>query len=128
MTKQTVKTTAKTKVTKAEVVKAEVVKVEVVKQKGRPVDPNSTRQARLAAKEALIAQGIEIKRGRPVEETSARQARLALKGKVALGRKVDPTSERQKRLAELELKKASGIEIKRGRPKMVKVEEKTVTE
>ena len=93
-----------------------------VKKQGRPVNPNSERQARLAAQAAAKAAGVEIKRGRPVEETSARQARLALKGKVALGRKVDPTSERQQRLAALELKRASGVEVKRGRPKMVKTE------
>ena len=93
------------------------------KKQGRPVNPNSERQARLAAKAALQAQGVEIKRGRPVEETSARQARLALKGKVALGRKVDPTSARQQRLAAMELKRASGVEIKRGRPKMVKADD-----
>jgi hypothetical protein len=93
------------------------------KKQGRPVNPNSERQARLAAKAALQAQGVEIKRGRPVEETSARQARLALKGKVALGRKVDVNSVRQQRLAAMELKRASGVEIKRGRPKMVKTEE-----
>jgi hypothetical protein len=99
------------------------IKIEATKKQGRPVNPNSERQARLASRAALQAQGVEIKRGRPVEETSARQARLALKGKVALGRKVDPTSERQKRLAAMELKRASGIEVKRGRPKMVKADD-----
>jgi hypothetical protein len=94
----------------------------VVKKQGRPVNPNSERQARLKTQSELKEQGIEIKRGRPIEENSVRQARLALKGKVSLGRKVDPNSERQKRLQEIELKRASGVEIKRGRPKMVKVE------
>jgi hypothetical protein len=88
--------------------------------RGRPTNPNSARQAKLAAIEALKDQGIEIKRGRPVDEASARQARLAVKGKVALGRKVDMTSVRQQKLAALELKRASGVEVKRGRPKMVK--------
>ena len=97
------------------------IKATAAKQ-GRPVNPNSARQARLAAKAALEAQGVEIKRGRPVDNESARQARLALKGKVALGRKVDMTSARQQRLAALELKRASGIEVKRGRPKMVKTD------
>ena len=101
--------------------KKEIKNTESVKR-GRPTNPNSARQARLAAAAELKAAGIEIKRGRPVEAESARQARLALKGKVALGRKVNPTSERQKRLAALELKRASGVEIKRGRPKMVKPE------
>jgi hypothetical protein len=94
----------------------------VVKKQGRPVNPNSERQARLAAAAELKAQGVEIKRGRPVDNESARQARLALKGKVALGRKVDLSSARQQRLAALELKRASGVEVKRGRPKMVKTD------
>jgi hypothetical protein len=96
------------------------IKATATKKQGRPVNPNSERQARLKAQAELKAHGVEIKRGRPVEETSARQARLALKGKVALGRKVNPNSERQQRLAALELKRASGVEVKRGRPKMVK--------
>jgi len=91
-------------------------------KQGRPVNPNSARQARLSVKAELLASGIEIKRGRPVEENSARQARLATKGTVALGRKVDLTSARQQRLAALELKRASGVEVKRGRPKMVKTD------
>ena len=90
--------------------------------RGRPTNPSSARQARLAAKAELLSSGIEIKRGRPVEENSARQARLSLKGTVALGRKVDLTSARQQRLAALELKRTSGVEVKRGRPKMVKTE------
>ena len=36
---------------------------------------------------------------------------------VERGRKIDPTSERQKRLAAWEAKRASGVEVKRGRPK-----------
>ena len=98
------------------VVKSEVKKV------GRPVNPSSVRQAKLAMLNELKEQGVEVKRGRPVNAESSRQARLALKGKVALGRKVDVNSARQQRLAALELKKASGVEVKRGRPKM-KVEE-----
>ena len=101
--------------------KNQVVKSEI-KKLGRPVNPNSARQAKLKAISEMKENGIEIKRGRPVNENSARQKRLALKGKVALGRKVDPNSARQKRLAELEMKRNSGIEIKRGRPKMVKDE------
>ncbi len=94
----------------------------VVKKLGRPVNVNSVRQAKLKAKEELIEKGIEIKRGRPVNAESDRQKRLELKGKVALGRKVDPNSNRQKRLAELEMKRNSGVEVKRGRPKQVKEE------
>ena len=89
-------------------------------KRGRPVNPNSARQAKLKLQAELKAQGVEIKRGRPVDMNSERQARLALKGKVALGRKVDPNSARQKRLAERQAKIAAGVVIKRGRPKMVK--------
>ena len=91
-------------------------------KRGRPVNPNSARQAKLKMQAELKAKGIEVKRGRPIDANSDRQARLAKKGKVALGRKVDPNSARQKRLAEMEAKRAAGIEVKRGRPKMVKTE------
>ena len=100
--------------------KNQVVKSEI-KKLGRPVNPNSARQAKLALMSEARALGL-IKRGRPINKESDRQKRLELKGKVALGRKVDPNSARQKRLAEMELKRNSGIEIKRGRPKMVKDE------
>ena len=106
----------------------EIKNQEVVKKLGRPVNENSVRQAKLKEKQELIKNGIEIKRGRPVNAESDRQKRLELKGKVALGRKVDPNSNRQKRLAELEMKRASGVEVKRGRPKMVKVEVEEVAE
>ena len=66
---------------------------------GRPVNPNSVRQQRLAELEAKRNNG-ELKRGRPVNGTSVRQARLA----------------------ELAAKAESGIEIKRGRPAMIKAE------
>ena len=100
-----------------------------VKQLGRPVDPNSERQKRLAELEAKRANG-ELRRGRPVNGTSARQARLAELaaraeangGVVKRGRPVNGESARQKRLAELDVKRANG-ELKRGRPAMVKVED-----
>ena len=95
-------------------------KVKEVKKLGRPVNPNSARQAKLKAIAELKANGIEVKRGRPVDKNSDRQKRLALKGKVKLGRKVDPNSARQKRIAEMEAKRTAGVEVKRGRPKMVK--------
>jgi hypothetical protein len=63
---------------------------------GRPVNPNSARQIRLAELEAKRSNG-ELRRGRPV----------------------NGESERQKRLAELEAKRANG-ELKRGRPAMIK--------
>jgi hypothetical protein len=98
-----------------------------VKQLGRPVNPNSERQQRLAELEAKRNSG-ELKRGRPVNGTSERQKRLAELaakaeqngGSIKRGRPVNGTSERQKRLAELEAKRANG-ELKRGRPAMIKV-------
>lgn len=100
-----------------------------VKQLGRPVNPNSERQKRLAELEAKRNNG-ELKRGRPVNGTSARQARLAELaakaemngGSVKRGRPVNGESERQKRLAERNAKAEAGAVIKRGRPKMEKVE------
>jgi hypothetical protein len=94
---------------------------------GRPVNPNSVRQQRLAELEAKRNNG-ELKRGRPVNGTSVRQARLAELaakaeangGSIKRGRPVNGMSVRQKRLAELEAKRANG-ELKRGRPAMVKV-------
>jgi hypothetical protein len=61
---------------------------------GRPVNPNSERQKRLAEMAKKRENG-ELKRGRPVVADS----------------------ERQKRLAERMAKQAAGVEIKRGRPK-----------
>jgi hypothetical protein len=107
-----------------------------VKQLGRPVNPNSERQKRLAELEAKRANG-ELRRGRPVNTESARQKRLAEQsaktsngGVIKRGRPVNGESARQKRLAELEAKRANG-ELKRGRPAMVKpvvVETPVVTE
>ena len=46
------------------------------KKPGRPVNPNSERQKRLAEKQALIDAGHVAKRGRPVDPNSERQKRL----------------------------------------------------
>lgn len=95
---------------------------------GRPVNPESERQKRLAELEAKRASG-ELKRGRPVVEGSERQVRLAElaakreAGELKRGRPTNGDSARQKRLAEREAKIAAGIELKRGRPVMPKVEE-----
>ena len=70
-------------------------------QLGRPVDPNSKRQQRLATAPGK-------KTGRPVDPTSARQKRLAEQqarviangGVVKRGRPVDPNSARQIALRE----------------------------
>jgi predicted RNA-binding protein with TRAM domain len=118
--------------TKAKENKAEqVVVVEVTNTEvklGRPVNESSRRQQILKLREAKKQNG-EFKLGRPVKEGSARQLRLqelankAANGELKRGRPVKEGSARQLRLQELESKKLSGIEIKRGRPKMDKVEE-----
>ena len=77
---------------------AEVATVEI-KRKGRPVDPNSPRQLRLAEQARMREEGL-LRRGRPEVEGSARQARM------------------QARAAKL----AAGLSIKPGRPKVVKPE------
>ena len=65
----------------------------ITKQLGRPVNPNSVRQQRIAELEAKRAAG-ECKRGRPTVAGSKRQEVLAAR----------------------EAKRAAGIEPKRGRP------------
>lgn len=103
------------------------------KQLGRKVDPNSERQKRLAELEARRESG-ELKRGRPVNGESARQARLAdlnerrESGELRRGRPVSGESERQKRLAEREARVAAGIEVKRGRPAMLKATDLNISE
>jgi hypothetical protein len=55
--------------------------------------------------------------GRPVNPESSRQKRLASAPGKRTGRKINPNSERQKRLTEMESRKeANGGEVKRGRP------------
>ena len=85
-------------------------------QLGRPVNPNSARQKRLATAPGR-------KTGRPINEDSVRQQRLrelAIKrvqggGTIKRGRPVNATSERQLRLADLAARRAAGT-LKRGRP------------
>ena len=85
-------------------------------QLGRPVNPNSVRQQRLA-------QAPGRKTGRPINADSNRQQRLrelAIKrvkggGTIKRGRPVNATSERQLRLADLAARRAAGT-LKRGRP------------
>ena len=101
--------------------------VEEVKVLGRPVNPNSVRQIRLAELEAKRQNG-ELKRGRPVNVMSERQFRLktqAINKALGLGqgRPVNPNSARQIRLAELAAKaEANGGAVKRGRPAKIKVD------
>jgi hypothetical protein len=100
--------------------------VEEVKVLGRPVNPNSARQKRLAELEAKKANG-GGKQGRPVNPNSERQARLKMQainkvlGLGKQGRPVNPNSARQLRLAEAKAKaEANGGKVKRGRPALPK--------
>ena len=85
-------------------------------QLGRPVNPNSARQQRLAKAPGR-------KTGRPINANSVRQQRLAELdakriangGTIKRGRPVNATSERQLRLADLAARRAAGT-LKRGRP------------
>jgi hypothetical protein len=104
-------------------------KVKAVKgvKTGRPVNPNSVRQIRLAELEAKRSNG-ELKRGRPVDTNSERQLRLKIQainktlGIGGQGRPVNPNSARQIRLNELAAKaKLNGGAVKRGRPAKVVV-------
>ena len=102
----------------------------VEKKLGRPVNPNSARQAKLAAKAEMKENGIQIKRGRPVVEGSKNQMKLERRNELASmglltgkrGRPTNPNSARQKRVAELEAKRAAGT-LKLGRPKKQKQDE-----
>jgi hypothetical protein len=91
---------------------------------GRPVNPNSARQIRLAELAAKRQNG-EVKRGRPVEAYSERQLRLKMQAVnkalgIGQGRPVNPNSARQIRLAELKAKaELNGGAVKRGRPAKV---------
>ena len=58
---------------------------------------------------------VKAQLGRPVDPTSARQKRLASAPGVKTGRPVNPNSARQQRLAELEAKRSNGT-LRRGRP------------
>jgi hypothetical protein len=87
--------------------KKAVVNVEanVAKALGRPSNPESARQKRLAELEAKRASG-NCKRGRPSVAGSKRQAVLAARaekvasgGTLSKGRPVNPNSKRQQELA-----------------------------
>lgn len=106
---------------------AEMAKPETTNKQGRPVDPNSARQIRIAELEAKRVNG-ELKRGRPVKADSARQMRLVeletkrANGELKKGRPVDGESARQKRIAELAAKaEANGGVVKKGRPAKAKI-------
>jgi hypothetical protein len=105
--------------------------VVVTVQLGRPVNPTSERQKRLAAFAEREKLGVAVKRGRPVVSDSDRQKRLAEQAERAAanggvarrGRPVNSGSARQSRLADREAKIAGGVEIKRGRPATTKLPE-----
>ena len=83
--------------------KIDAAVAEFMLPKGRPVNPDSARQKRLAEIEAKrIAAGGVLHRGRPVNPESDRQKHLATKGESKTGkqgRPVNENSERQKKLA-----------------------------
>lgn len=81
-----------------EIVTVAQVATAEIKRKGRPVDPNSPRQVRLAEQIRMREEGL-LRRGRPAVEGSARQARMQARAE----------------------KIASGISIKPGRPKVKNV-------
>ena len=94
------------------------VESNVAKALGRPSNPESARQKKIADREVKRATG-ELKRGRPAVAGSKRQATLAARaekvaagGTVSKGRPVNVNSKRQQALAA----KTSGVEVKRGRP------------
>jgi len=93
---------------------------EVAVQLGRPVDPNSARQKRLADLENRKANGT-LKLGRPTNPNSDRQKRLAEleakreNGTLRRGRPVNPNSAHQIKLREMAERRVNG-EVKRGRP------------
>ena len=62
-----------------------------------------------------VTYSVKAQLGRPVDPTSARQKRLASAPGKKTGRPVNPNSARQQRLAELEAKRSNG-ELRRGRP------------
>jgi len=108
-------------------VKSEEVVVVEAKKLGRPVNPTSERQKRLAEKEALKASGVVIKRGRPVVEGSKNQQKLERRAELSKaglltgkrGRPINPNSPRQQRMQMLAEKRANGT-LKLGRPKQKK--------
>ena len=68
-------------------------------------------------KEMGVTYSQKAQLGRPVDPNSKRQKRLATAPGRKTGRPVNPNSKRQQRLAELEAKAAlNGGKVKRGRP------------
>lgn len=94
---------------------------------GRPVNPDSERQKRIKDLEERRTSGT-LKLGRPVSGESKRQQRLQeleekrSNGELKKGRPINGESRRQKELQERAERAASGIEAKKGRPKMDKLD------
>ena len=76
------------------------VELELKTKRGRPVDPGSARQQRLALMAERREAG-ELKRGRPTDPTSKRQQKLQLRSMSTgkRGRPTNPNSVRQQKLA-----------------------------
>jgi len=94
---------------------------------GRPVNPNSARQIRLAEIAAKREAGL-IKRGRPITPLSnnqfkkeCRMLKESLGIEIKRGRPVNRFSTRQQRLNDLEARRANGT-LKLGRPKAIVIE------
>jgi hypothetical protein len=94
---------------------------------GRPANPDSERQKRIKDLEERRTNGT-LKLGRPVSGESKRQQRLQeleekrSNGELKKGRPINGESKRQKELQERAERAASGIEAKKGRPKMDKLD------
>jgi len=94
---------------------------------GRPVNPDSERQKRIKDLEERRANGT-LKLGRPINGESKRQQRLLeleekrSNGELRRGRPINGESKRQKELQERAARAAAGIEAKKGRPKMEKLD------
>ena len=70
-----------------------------------------------ALKGLNVQYSVKAQLGRPVDPNSARQKRLATAPGKRTGRPINPNSARQQRLCELEAKRiANGGTLKRGRP------------
>ena len=76
----------------------QVIAIAEAKRRGRPVNPDSDRQKRLALMVERREAG-EVNRGRPMNPNSARQLKLQSKGTDKRGRPVNPNSPRQLKLA-----------------------------
>ena len=77
-----------------------MVELDLKAKRGRPVDPGSARQQRLALMAERREAG-ELKRGRPTDPTSKRQQKLQLRSMSTgkRGRPMNPNSARQQKLA-----------------------------